>query len=483
MSLQPPASVTPTSGRIVSMDQFRGYTVFAMLVVNYLGKYNHSWERLHHDDYWLNFADIIMPAFVFAVGFSFRLTIIKRIPQLGATKTYLTYFKRSLALCLISIVMWGAEVGFGPYVSFYENPWTGEVARELQDRYLAGNASFFEVPPYFWEHVAKALAQFFKSTLWETLAIIGCTQLVIMPVINLSFWKRVIAMAGYSLFHLFITWWFNWQFMYGWQQDSIWVKPEIGLDNWMGALFETGGRSWDGGLFGLFSFGAIMLAGSLCYDIQRKYAAWTACKKIAITGFALCIAGYLLSCLACLYQWDVAEPASDQIYTSSTDSNGNVKYNRIAKDQAAHPVIPDFSNYSKIDKFLAPFPVLGDIPETEASKAAGMPYYLKNYWMTAKRTVTLPYVLLTSGLAMLTLSLFIIFSDIWGKKVRVFEMLGMNPLAAYFLHKVFWLSFWEKTFDTKTTAPWLITLSFIVYMILVLGMVRSLDRQKIYIRM
>ncbi|MCA9040329.1 MAG: DUF1624 domain-containing protein [Planctomycetaceae bacterium] len=487
MTLQPPPSLTPTSGRIVSMDQFRGYTVFAMIIVNYLGKFTNSWERLKHDDYWLNFPDIIMPAFIFAVGFTFRLTILKRIPQMGALKTYLTYFKRSLALVLVSIVIYGAGVEFGPYENFFTNPYTGEIAAEelaaYQEAVKTDSLPFYEMPPYFWENCQKLLAKFLKSAVWETLAIIGGTQILTMTVIRLSFWWRVVAMVGFSFTHLFITWWFNWQFMYGWQQDEIWVKPEIGLNNWMGEIFQTGGRSWDGGLFGLFGFASVMLAGSLCYDIQSKLPAQIAWKKIALTGLGLFVAGYLLSCLACLYQYDVAEAASDEIYISGIGKDGQPEKNRFVYDHAANPVIPDFSNYSKIDTYLAPFPVLGDIPETPASKEAGYPYYLKNYWITAKRTITLPYALITTGIAMLTLSFFIVFCDIWGKKIRVFEMLGMNPLAAYFLHKVFWLSFWKNTFDPKTLTPWLIAVTFVIYMTLVLGMVRSLDRQKIYIRM
>ncbi|QDU79756.1 hypothetical protein Pla110_14700 [Polystyrenella longa] len=481
MSLQPPESLTPTSGRIVSMDQFRGYTVFAMLIVNYLGKFTNTWEPLKHDDYWLNFPDTIMPAFIFAVGFSFRLTILRRIPKFGATKTYLTYIKRSLALCLVSIVIYGAGVEFGPYDSFFENPYTGEVATDQLAIYNAGQSAFFDIPPYFGQHCLVLLAQFFKSALWETLAIIGGTQLLIMPVIRLSFWGRVLTMVGFSLTHVFITWWFNWQFMYGWQQDGIWINPEIGLHNWMGDLFETGGRSWDGGLFGLFGFASVMLAGSLCYDLQAKYPPQIAWKKIAITGIGLFVVGYLLSCLSCLYQYDVAKHASDEIYLSRIGKDGELIKNRFVYDHAAHPVLPDFSNYANIDTYLAPFPVFGDIPETLDD--SGLPYYLKNYWITAKRTITLPYAMITTGIAMVTLSFFIIFSDIWGRKVRVFEMLGMNPLAAYFLHKVFWISFWSQTFDTKTAAPWLITVTFIAYMVLTLGMIRSLDRQKIFVRM
>lgn len=102
--------------------------------------------------------------------------------------------------------------------------------------------------------------------------------------------------------------------------------------------------------------------------------------------------------------------------------------------------------------------------------------------MTAKRVITFPYASICVGLAMMTLSLFVLLSDIGGVKIRLFEMLGMNPLAAYVLHKVVWHSFWSQTFP-KDIAPWLIVVTFILFMLMVLGMIRSLEKQNIYIRM
>jgi hypothetical protein len=36
---------------------------------------------LKHNDTFFSYADSIMPSFIFAVGFSYRLTILKRLPQ------------------------------------------------------------------------------------------------------------------------------------------------------------------------------------------------------------------------------------------------------------------------------------------------------------------------------------------------------------------------------------------------------------------
>lgn len=453
---------TPSQGgRIVSMDQFRGYTVLAMLVVNYVGKFKNSWEPLKHDSFWMNYADIIMPAFIFAVGFSFRLTIIKRVPKVGAFKTYLSYIRRSFALLLISVAVFGVGFEFGSYEDFFTDPYSGKVAESELVAYQQGESGFWEIPPYFGAHCKQAGLKFLKATMWETLALIGGTQLLVLPFIRLAFWPRAVVMFGFGLLHVLISYWFNWQFMFGWYQGDQWINPEIGLNNWMGEIWQTAGRSWDGGCFGLVGLAFVMLAGSLCYDVQAKYAPEIAWKKLMISGGGFLVAGYLMSCLACFYQADLAKQASKEIEGS-------------AKGHAASPVVPDWGLAGEVDSLLAPIPVVGDPPSSG--------YYLKNYWMTAKRVITFPYASICVGLAMMTLSLFVLLSDIGGVKIRLFEMLGMNPLAAYVLHKVVWHSFWSQTFP-KDIAPWLIVVTFILFMLMVLGMIRSLEKQNIYIRM
>src|SRR5438270_13645574 len=73
----------PTRARIVSLDQFRGYTVAGMILVNFLGDYPFVPDVLKHHDTYFSYADTIMPAFHFAVGFALRLTLLKRIATVG----------------------------------------------------------------------------------------------------------------------------------------------------------------------------------------------------------------------------------------------------------------------------------------------------------------------------------------------------------------------------------------------------------------
>src|SRR5438552_7875748 len=104
------AKVPPPPRRIDSMDQFRGYTVAGMFVVNFLGGMAAIHAVMKHNNTYFSYADSIMPSFMFAVGFSFRLTYLRRRTQQSAGKTALTYVKRSLALVVVSLVMFGSGI-------------------------------------------------------------------------------------------------------------------------------------------------------------------------------------------------------------------------------------------------------------------------------------------------------------------------------------------------------------------------------------
>jgi predicted acyltransferase len=69
---------TQASRRIVSLDQFRGYTVAGMLLVNFIGGFTAVPAIFKHHNTYCSYADTIMPQFFFAVGFAYRLTFLRR---------------------------------------------------------------------------------------------------------------------------------------------------------------------------------------------------------------------------------------------------------------------------------------------------------------------------------------------------------------------------------------------------------------------
>src|SRR6185295_4720049 len=75
----PPVADPPTSGRLASLDAFRGLTVAAMLLVNNPGSWSHIYPPLRHAAWhgWTP-TDLIFPFFLFIVGVTTHLSLSRR---------------------------------------------------------------------------------------------------------------------------------------------------------------------------------------------------------------------------------------------------------------------------------------------------------------------------------------------------------------------------------------------------------------------
>jgi predicted acyltransferase len=95
--------------RIVSLDQFRDFAIFGMILVNYLGRFEVMPETFTHPLYGMTFANAIAPFFLFMVGMGFRISLMNKIQKIGRQKSYLMAVKRYLVLILIGIVLYGPD--------------------------------------------------------------------------------------------------------------------------------------------------------------------------------------------------------------------------------------------------------------------------------------------------------------------------------------------------------------------------------------
>lgn len=93
--------------RIASIDQYRGYAFFGMILVNYLGDFDSMpWQFKHHH-YGMSYADTIAPLFMFVVGMGFRLSFMRRAAEDGLPKASLAALRRYVVLILVGIVLYG----------------------------------------------------------------------------------------------------------------------------------------------------------------------------------------------------------------------------------------------------------------------------------------------------------------------------------------------------------------------------------------
>ncbi|MCX6224019.1 MAG: heparan-alpha-glucosaminide N-acetyltransferase domain-containing protein [Bacteroidia bacterium] len=95
--------------RIASLDQFRGFAIFGMILVNYLGYFEAIPETFKHPRFGMTFANAIAPWFLFAVGMGFYMSLTRNIQKLGKRKSYLAAIKRYSILIIIGIVVYGPD--------------------------------------------------------------------------------------------------------------------------------------------------------------------------------------------------------------------------------------------------------------------------------------------------------------------------------------------------------------------------------------
>lgn len=235
-----PAPSSPP--RIASLDQFRGYTVAGMLVVNYLGGFDATPPILDHHNTYCSYADTIMPQFFFAVGYAFRLTYLKRSSGAGGSTACKHALGRIFGLLLLGILYHGLDG-------------RAENWQALKD---LGYLGF--------------LRQAFQREPFQTLTSIALASLWCLPVIGRS--SRVI--AAFAVFsaalHLALSRWFYF--------DWAWTRPVI-----------------DGGPLGFLSWSLPLLSGALAHDLLSVRGPKRSLSILLLSALVLMSSGYLLSCL------------------------------------------------------------------------------------------------------------------------------------------------------------------------------------------
>jgi predicted acyltransferase len=503
--MSPPVT-TPT--RLAALDQFRGYTVAGMCLVNFLAPFAAIHSVLKHNDTYFSYADTIMPGFLFVVGFAFRLTYLKRRSVSGRWPTARSYMRRSGKLLLLSLLIYFFVGDIPRWFNFRDMPpefcqaarepeaktKTGDRAdrsRRATSGDLHANSSAVPIPsalvsstierlrawnalsrPQKWFIHGRILcAKLVKSELWETLAIIGATQLVALPWIGSPFGIRLFMMAVLGTAHALFSYWIGWDFLYG-------IKG-----NWMSQAWMTGNdRGWDGGFFGPINWAVVMLGGTLAYDLVAGSASHgRTIARLVLWGLAFMAIGYGMSCLTRIYDLQGAELSEmrerrqreeaersvlnealkeqrlaldslresrgEQENSSATSAEEQIEATIFALEDrlrdapdlslSPSPVLPPWERVQgrSLSDLLAEPPFVEppeDDPETD--RATAVEHRLRNYWMMGKRMPNLSFVTFATGFQFALLALFSAACDFGGLRIGLFRTFGTNPLATYFIH-------------------------------------------------
>jgi len=117
------------NNRLVALDAFRGFTIAAMILVNFPGNWDHVFQPLRHTGWWgISFTDLIAPFFLFTVGVSIVLAYTKRL-QSGqkSSAIYSKLFIRTLKIYGVGMLL--NLMGIIGNFAWEELRWTGTLHR------------------------------------------------------------------------------------------------------------------------------------------------------------------------------------------------------------------------------------------------------------------------------------------------------------------------------------------------------------------
>jgi predicted acyltransferase len=112
--------------RLISLDALRGFTIAAMIIVNYPGSEDHVFFTLRHT-IWngLSFTDQVAPFFLFIVGVSIALAYSRRMEK----KEPKGVLYRKIVIRSLKIYAVGMFLNLMPHFNFSTIRWTGTLQR------------------------------------------------------------------------------------------------------------------------------------------------------------------------------------------------------------------------------------------------------------------------------------------------------------------------------------------------------------------
>lgn len=173
----------PQTNRLISLDALRGFTIAAMLMVNFPGSEEHVFFTLRHTKWnGLSFTDLVAPFFLFVVGVSIVFAYSKR-KQDGSPKGELY---KKIVIRSLKIFMVGMFLNLMPTFDFSDIRWTGTLHR-IAFVFLGCAILFLNTN---WKQQAW-IGSIILVVYWLALTLIptpGVGQVMLEPGVNLVAW-------------------------------------------------------------------------------------------------------------------------------------------------------------------------------------------------------------------------------------------------------------------------------------------------------
>ena len=172
--------------RLISLDAMRGYTIAAMILVNFPGNWSHVYTPLLHSEWnGLSFTDLIAPFFLFIVGVSVVLAYSRRLESgVPARSLYGKITFRSFKIFSVGVLL--NAMALLPGFSLDEMRWTGTLQR-IALVFLACGLLFFLTG---WKGQAWA-GGIILVAYWLAMTCIptpGAGKVMLEPGVNIAAW-------------------------------------------------------------------------------------------------------------------------------------------------------------------------------------------------------------------------------------------------------------------------------------------------------
>jgi predicted acyltransferase len=250
--------------RLISLDAFRGFTIAAMILVNYPGTWEHVYAPLLHADWHgITPTDLIYPFFLFIVGVAIAYAYTKRIAAGAPMKEiYIKLITRTLKIFAVGIFL-----NLYPDFNFAELRYPGVLQRIAIVFLICG--------------------LLFLNTSWRTQAVVGVAILI-------GYWlaMTLIPTPGY---------------------ERAMLEPGQNLAAWIDSRFLPG-KMWQGtwdpeGILSTFPAVVTTISGMLAGAFLLGKMTWEQkVIRLMVAGFVLTIAGVV---------WGWAFPINKNLWTSS----------------------------------------------------------------------------------------------------------------------------------------------------------------------